>query len=159
MNKNLPALFLLMVFSACSTEQTLDTVCNPMDLTYRFALEDPFPSRREAADPSVVRFRDKYFLFVSKSGGYWWSENLAQWHFVQTDQIPTEEYAPTAVAIDDTLFFLASSNHKSTIYATDLPFWVMSGNWYMPIRLNTDGRCRGITIRSQPGLPGSRARG
>ena len=126
MNKNLPALFLLMVFSACSTEQTLDTVCNPMDLTYRFALEDPFPSRREAADPSVVRFRDKYFLFVSKSGGYWWSENLAQWHFVQTDQIPTEEYAPTAVAIDDTLFFLASSNHKSTIYKSADP---LSGTW------------------------------
>ena len=31
---------------------------------------------REAADPVVVSFKDKYYLFASKSSGYWYSEDL-----------------------------------------------------------------------------------
>ena len=70
MNKILPALALFMAFAACSTEPALNTMCNPMDLAYRFALADPFHPPREAAEPSIVRFRDTYFLFASKPGGY-----------------------------------------------------------------------------------------
>ncbi|UZR96657.1 family 43 glycosylhydrolase [Chondrinema litorale] len=103
---------------------TLDTFCNPLDLSYRFGLEKP--SRREAADPTIMWFKDRYFLFASKSGGYWHSKDLLKWEFIQTDEIPTEEYAPTVVAIADTVFFLASSNEKSTIYKSVDP---MSGKW------------------------------
>lgn len=100
------------------------TYCNPLDLNYRFSLEDP--ARREAADPTVVWFKDSYFLFASKSGGYWHSKNLAHWTFVKTNQIPTEEYAPTVIAIQDTLYFLASSTEKSTVYRSSDP---LSGKW------------------------------
>jgi hypothetical protein len=100
------------------------TYCNPMDLSYRFALDEP--SRREAADPTVVWFRDRYYLFASKSGGYWHSENLIDWTFIETVQIPAEEYAPTAIAIEDKLYFLASSTEKSTIYTSADP---LSGQW------------------------------
>jgi len=130
MNKILPLLALLMACAACSTEQTPDTLCNPMDLSYRFALEDPFPSRREAADPTMVRFGEKYLLFASKSGGYWYSDDLKEWDFIQTDQIPTEDYAPTTVAIGDTLYFLASSNEKSTVYKSADP---LSGTWEVAV--------------------------
>lgn len=99
------------------------TVCNPMDLSYRFMLDQP--SRREAADPTMVLFRDTCYLFASKSGGYWYSADLKNWTLVSTSEIPTEEYAPTVVEIDDTLYFLASSNHGN-IYKTGNP---KSGKW------------------------------
>jgi beta-xylosidase len=99
-----------------------------MNLSYRFGMEAP--SRREAADPSVVWFKDRYFLFVSKSGGYWHSKDLKKWDFTETSEIPTEEYAPTAVAIGDTLFFLASSNELSTIYKSADP---LSGRWEVAV--------------------------
>ena len=100
------------------------TICNPIDLTYRFCLDEP--SRREAADPTIIPFKGKYYLFASKSGGYWYSDDLIDWTFIETAEIPTEEYAPTVVEIKDTLYFLASSNEKSTIYKSADP---LSGKW------------------------------
>ena len=125
-------LFGLAILSSCSTikkvEQVKDkraqSVCNPLDLNYRFQIEEP--SRREAADPTVVWFRDRYFLFASMSGGYWHSKDLVHWAFIETNEIPTEEYAPTAISINDTLYFLASSATKSTIYKSSDP---LGGKW------------------------------
>lgn len=104
------------------------TFCNPLNLNYRFGVEAP--SRREAADPTVILFQDNFFLFASKSGGYWYSPDLLDWQFVETNELPTEEYAPTVVAINDTLFFLASSNDKSTVYKTTDP---LSGHWQVAV--------------------------
>jgi hypothetical protein len=120
---------LTISFSSCrqpaETENIgVNTVCNPMNLNYRFQLEEP--SRREAADPTVILYKDTYYLFASKSGGYWYSDDLLKWDFIQSDEIPTEDYAPTAIAIDDTVYFLASSRVKSTIYKSANP---MSGHW------------------------------
>ena len=53
------------------------TFCNPLNLDYRFQLDEP--SRREAADPTMVVFDGQYWLFASKSGGYWHSRDLVQW--------------------------------------------------------------------------------
>ncbi len=107
------------------TEQIdFETICNPVNLSYRFCLEEP--SRREAADPSVIMFKDKYYLFASKSGGYWHSDDLINWVFIESNEIPVEEYAPTAIALNDTLYFLASSREKSTIYKTADP---LTGKW------------------------------
>lgn len=122
-------IILLCLLSGClpkpqSDRIKLDTFCNPLDISYRFGIEQP--SRREAADPTIVWFRDRYYLFASKSGGYWYSRDLVKWSLVQTSQIPTEEYAPTAIAIEDTLYFLASSNEKSTIYKSTNP---LIGKW------------------------------
>ena len=36
-------------------KQTQTTICNPMNLSYRFCLDAP--SRREAADPTMVTFK------------------------------------------------------------------------------------------------------
>ena len=44
------------------------TICNPMNLSYRYCLDAP--SRREAADPTMVVYKGEYYLFASKSGGY-----------------------------------------------------------------------------------------
>ena len=121
--------FVLLLAGACrerpvAVEPGFITVCNPVNLSYRFQLDSP--SRREAADPTVVAFRGMHFLFASKSGGYWCSDDLAGWNFIATDEIPVEEYAPTAIALGDTLYFLASSREKSTIYKSVDP---LSGKW------------------------------
>ena len=47
---------------------------------------------------------------------------------METDQVPTEEYAPTAIVLRDTVFFLASSKEKSVIYNSADP---ISGKWEM----------------------------
>lgn len=102
------------------------TVCNPLNLSYRFRPETNEVSRREAADPTVVRFKGDYYLFASKSGGYWYSKDLTDWTFVKTREIPTEEYAPCAIVLNDTMYFLASSRKKSTLYQSTDP---KSGKW------------------------------
>lgn len=111
--------------SVINTEKTF---CNPLNISYRFCLDEP--SRREAADPTMIVYKGKYFLFASKSGGYWYSDDLLKWNFIETNEIPVEEYAPTVVAVDDTLYFLASSNEKSTVYKTGDPY---SGKWQVAV--------------------------
>lgn len=34
------------------------------------------PLNREAADPAIVLFKNQYMFFVSKSGGFWLSDDL-----------------------------------------------------------------------------------
>ncbi len=106
-------------------EAESSTICNPLNLSYKYRSNEP--SRREAADPSVIIFKDEYYLFASMSGGYWYSLDLVNWIFVETNEIPTEDYAPTAITINDTVYFLASTyGNKNTIYMSADP---KSGNW------------------------------
>ncbi len=53
------------------------TFANPINIEYRFMTD--LPSRREAADPVIVLFGDDYYLFASKSGGYWHSPDMFNW--------------------------------------------------------------------------------
>ena len=98
------------------------TFCNPLNISYRFFLKPP--SRREAADPAIVLYKDNYYLFASKLGGYYHSPDLLHWSFVTTADLPIENYAPTAVAINGSLYYLA--NETSALYRTDDP---ISGKW------------------------------
>lgn len=45
-----------------------------MNLNYRFMVDAV--DAREAADPVMVLFKDDYYLFASRSGGYWWSNDI-----------------------------------------------------------------------------------
>jgi len=133
LRKQIFTLLIAILFFSChenteKKQESFNTICNPMDLNYRFCLDEP--SRREAADPTMIVFRDKYYLFASKSGGYWYSDDLIDWAFIETNEIPTEEYAPTVVEINGALYFLASSNEKSTIYKTTNP---LSGKWMVAL--------------------------
>ncbi|HEY3372864.1 MAG TPA: discoidin domain-containing protein [Prolixibacteraceae bacterium] len=98
------------------------TYCNPLNLSYRFSKDQP--SRREAADPSMVLYKDNYYLFASKSGGYWHSKNLLDWKLVTNTALPLENFAPTAVVIGDWLYFFTSLS--DTIFRSNDP---ASGNW------------------------------
>jgi hypothetical protein len=105
-------------------ESKQTTICNPLNLGYRFCLDNP--SRREAADPTMVLFKDEYYLFASKSGGYWHSTDLINWDLITSADLPLEDYAPTVVVMRDTLFFMASRDAPVTIYKTSKP---KTGKW------------------------------
>lgn len=100
------------------------TICNPVNLSYRFCLDSP--SRREAADPTMVVFKNEYYLFASKSGGYFHSTDLINWDLITTKDLPLEDYAPTAVVMNDTLYFMASKGAPLSIFKTADP---KSGKW------------------------------
>jgi xylan 1,4-beta-xylosidase len=100
------------------------TICNPMNLSYRFCLDKP--SRREAADPAMVTFKGEYYLFASKSGGYWHSTDLMRWNLITTVDLPLEDYAPAVVVIKDEIYFMASGAAPIKIFKTADP---KSGKW------------------------------
>lgn len=82
-------------------------VSNPINLNYRFMIDGT--SRREAADPVLEYFKGKYYLFASKSGGYWSSKDLCEWTYIPCKSISTiEAYAPSIMEYKDELYFLAS---------------------------------------------------
>ncbi len=90
---------------------TSNVVANPMNLNYRFQFDEP--SRREAADPVIVLFKGKYYLFASKSGGYWSSEDLCEWTYIPCKSIGNiEEYAPAVIALDDELYYMGSGHPR-----------------------------------------------
>ena len=81
------------------------TFANPIDLQYRMRPEKKGYDFREGADPDVVMWDGRYWMFASKCGGYYVSDDLASWRLVHTDDLPLEEYAPTAWVMDNQLYF------------------------------------------------------
>lgn len=98
------------------------TFCNPLNLDYRFALD--MPSRREAADPVMVLYKGEYYLFASKSGGYWHSPDMRQWTLVVPEGLPIEEYAPAVMVSNGRLYYAA--HRGKGLYTTDDP---KKGKW------------------------------
>ena len=121
--RNIILLLLVLCILPSNAQRTnkQTTICNPLNLNYRFQLENP--SRREAADPVVVYFKGKYFLFASKSGGYWTSDNLINWTFITTSDLPIEDYAPAVVVMKDAIYFMALDKR---IYKSADP---LNGRW------------------------------
>jgi len=106
------------------------TYCNPMNLNYRYCISrqnwgsvDSTQSYREGADPTMLLFKNEYYLFVSKSGGYWHSKDMLHWDFITSTDIPWEEYAPTVCEIDGKVFYMAAGQG---LYCTSDP---KSGKW------------------------------
>lgn len=99
----------LLCLGQAAYAQKYRIAANPMNLAYRFQPPDKDPARREAADPVCEYFKGKYYLFASKSGGYWSSTDLAEWNYIPCSSIETiENYAPTILVVRDTLYFMAS---------------------------------------------------
>jgi xylan 1,4-beta-xylosidase len=106
-------------------------ICNPLDLPYRFQelTVGPFYRRvvREGADPSVIHYQGRFFLFVSMSGGFWHSIDLKNWDFVATPTLPNYDYAPDVRVIDDHMVVCASHPTKNgNFYRTTDP---LRGQW------------------------------
>jgi xylan 1,4-beta-xylosidase len=124
LNKKTLILFVYISLAQLTYSQQQTTICNPVNLSYRFCLDSP--SRREAADPTMVLYKDEYYLFASKSGGYFHSTDLIHWDLISCKDLPLEDYAPTVVVMRDTLFFMASAGAPVKIYKSADP---KSGTW------------------------------
>jgi len=105
--------------AAAPTRQ--QTFCNPMDLPYCFREDDPV--RREAADPTLTVFHGEYWLFPSKSEGYWHSKDFIHWEMVIPTGLPIDDYAPDVAEINGKLYWTAC---QAGIYTTDDP---LKGVW------------------------------
>ena len=84
------------------------TVCNPVNINYQY--QAPMLSR-ESADPAVILYRDEYYLFASHGSGYWVSEDLANWEFIEVDvksQPEFDLYAPGPVVVGDRIYLTHS---------------------------------------------------
>lgn len=85
--------------------------CNPLNLEYRYQIKDALTGKgvfREAADPTMLLFRDTYLLFCSMSGGFWYSDDLHSWDFHETPELPIYDYAPDVREINGQVVFSAS---------------------------------------------------
>lgn len=115
-------LFLLNSFALAQPAEIPQTFCNPLNLDYRFMVDAI--DAREAADPVMVLFKGDYYLFASRSGGYWTSEDLRTWKLIAPTDLDVETYAPGVIAMRDSLFYIPSNNPQ--IYKTGDP---KSGVW------------------------------
>jgi len=115
-------IFLCGLLLAALPAKSQQTFCNPLNLNYRF-MGDAIDAR-EAADPVIILFKDDYYLFASRSGGYWTSTDLHDWTLIIPTGIDIETYAPAALVIGDTVYYTALGSGR--IYKTADP---KSGVW------------------------------
>ena len=124
----------------------METFCNPVNINYQY---QPFFRGRESADPAVVLFRDVYYLFASHGSGYWTSDDLVNWSFLEVDtrtQPQFDLYAPATLVYGDRLY-LTHSQGGDMLYSDDPRdpgSWVNIGHayeWHDPaLFLDDDGR-------------------
>jgi len=87
-------------------------ICNPLNISYKYQFIKSFSKisvTREGADPSLVLFKGKYYLFLSMNAGFYTSDDLADWeyHFLE-GTVPIHDYAPDVCVIGDYMYFCAS---------------------------------------------------
>jgi hypothetical protein len=82
--------FCLLVIPLAAQQKTY---CNPLNVDYSYTPVAGHTERgrhRSAAHPAIVSYRGDYYLFATNQSGYWWSANLAEWHFVHRSFLPPE---------------------------------------------------------------------
>ena len=89
--------------------------CNPLNIPSRYQHYNGQVSR-EAADPTLILFRDRYFIFASMSGGFYWSDDLVNWEFHENRSLDIYRYAPDVHVIGDWLVFTSSSREENSIF-------------------------------------------
>lgn len=113
-----------------TAQKNFKTYCNPIDIDYTYMSHYRAKnnvSYRSGADPAVVNFRGKYYMFVTRSHGYWMSEDLSNWQFIR----PQSWYfngcnAPAAAVHNDKIILLGDPSGRGAVIETDNP---AVGDW------------------------------
>jgi hypothetical protein len=118
------------VFKICAQQTQMSTYCNPINIDYTYMIynADKNISYRSGADPAVVKFRDEYYMFVTRSLGYWHSTDLLNWTFITPEKWYFQgSNAPAAHNYKDSVLYVAGdpSGSMSVLY-TDNP---KKGDW------------------------------
>lgn len=105
--------------------------CNPINISYKYQFvkhlaqgsDGKMHIYREAADPSLVLFKERYYLFPSMTAGFLTSENLVDWEFHEfLSDMPVHDYAPDVRAVGEYLYFSASKRGEiCSFYRTKDP--------------------------------------
>ena len=124
MRRLLFALLLLPTLALAQPAAPRPTYCNPLNLDYGYT---PFPEfstagrHRATADPVITLFKGKYYLFSTNQKGYWWSDDLTDWHFLSRSFLKPENKvlddlcAPAVLASGDTLLVIGSSHEANFV--------------------------------------------
>lgn len=125
-------------------------ICNPINFEYKyqFIQMKEIVINREAADPSLISFKGRYYLFPSMTAGFLVSDNLADWEFHTMKDVPIYDYAPDVRVIGDYMYFSASNAYKDgSFYRTTDPilgvFEEIAGTfpfWDPNLFVDDDGR-------------------
>ncbi len=94
--------------------------CNPLNVPYRYQFNaDPrrggqLQICREAADPSLIEFNGRYYLFASMTLGVWVSDDLVSWESHRLpSELPLYDYAPDVRVLGDWVYFCASRREEN----------------------------------------------
>ncbi|MBQ6240294.1 MAG: family 43 glycosylhydrolase [Firmicutes bacterium] len=98
-------------------------LCNPVNINYRYQFNaDPrlhgrIQICREAADPSMICFKGRYYIFASMTLGVWVSDDLANWENHRLpEELPLYDYAPDVRVMGDWVYFCASRREANCDY-------------------------------------------
>ena len=122
--KSIFALLILLSLVVRAQEIVPQTYCNPLDIDYTHMVYNSARniSYRSGADPAVIEYRGEYYMFVTRSFGYWHSTDLVNWDFIKPVQWYFEGCnAPTAFNYKDSLVYFAGdpAGYGSIIYTDD----------------------------------------
>lgn len=132
MKRGLALLFALALLIPAQAQETPErprssyrTYCNPLDLDYTYMAHNRARSDvsyRSGADPAVVNYKGNYYLFVTRSHGYWTSQDMSDWRFVK----PVSWYfngsnAPAAAVYRDRVIVLGDPSGRGALIHTDNP--------------------------------------
>ena len=94
--------------------------CNPVNINYRYQFNHnphiggQIQICREAADPSMICYRGRYYIFASMTLGVWVSDDMVSWtNHRLPDELPLYDYAPDARVIGDWVYFCASRREEN----------------------------------------------
>ncbi|GAB4512979.1 MAG: family 43 glycosylhydrolase [Allomuricauda sp.] len=101
------------------------TYCNPIDIDYSYMSHyraNNNVSYRSGADPAVINFKGRYYMFVTRSHGYWASDDMSNWKFIK----PQSWYfkgsnAPAATVKGDKVILYGDPSGRGPILETDNP--------------------------------------
>lgn len=110
--------------ASLAQQAQMQTYCNPINLDYTYMIfnSDKNISYRSGADPAVVEFRGEYYMFVTRSFGYWHSSDLFNWTFIKPEKWYFQgSNAPAAHNYKDSVLYVTGdpSGAMSILYTDD----------------------------------------
>lgn len=122
------AIVLFFFFYAKPVAAQQKTYCNPINIDYGYT---PIPNfaqwgrHRATADPVIVNYKGDYYLFSTNQWGYWWSNDMLNWNFINKKFLRPwnvgtydELCAPAVGIIGDTMLVFGST------YSSNFTIWM-----------------------------------
>ena len=128
----LSGIITISFYSCCADkeEKSASTYCNPINIDYTFSNVNTSKglSYRSGADPACVKFKGEYYLFVTRSFGYWHSKDLLNWDFIHPQSWYFESSnAPAAWPYKDSILIaMGNPSEWMCVIYTDDP---KKGTW------------------------------